>query len=75
MKRETGSPSWKSPRSYSVMSATPAIGLVMEKIRQIVSSATGTSRAASAMPIEVKYASCPWRATATWQPAILPWST
>jgi hypothetical protein len=30
MNRWTGSSSWNSPRSYSVSSATPVIGLVIE---------------------------------------------
>ena len=41
MNRATGSLSWNWPRSYNDMSATPVIGLVIEKMRQIVSSGTG----------------------------------
>ena len=47
------------------MSATPVMGFDMEKMRQIVSSATGTSRSASAIPRDEKCASWPCRATAT----------
>ena len=61
------------PRSYRLSSATPVIGLVIEKRRYTVSSA-GTSRSRSACPSVVACATCPCRATTTWQPAILPGS-
>ncbi len=50
-------------------------GLVIEKMRQIVSGRTGTSRSRSASPMVAACASVPPRDTSTWQPAIFPAST
>ena len=49
--RSTGSFSATCPCSYRVSSATPVTGLVIEKMRQIVSSADGGLRSRSASPM------------------------
>ena len=52
------------PRSYSCISATDAMGLVMEKMRKMVSSAIGRARSRSISPSVRWYATRPWRITA-----------
>ena len=71
--RCTGSVSWQSPCSSrrEQRHARDRLGHRVE--RQMVSSATGVA----ALGVHASRASCggrraPWRATSTWQPAILP---
>jgi hypothetical protein len=47
------------PRSYSIISATPVTGLVIEKICTMVSRAIGLPFSRSARPNAPKYASWP----------------
>ena len=59
----SGSSSWNLPCSKSCISATPVIGLVIEKICAMASRDIGRPASRSAMPNAPKYASRPFSQT------------
>ena len=55
--------------------ATPVTGLVIEKMRKMVSSASGSPLARSFLPITLVWTVLPCRATSVTTPASVPSST
>ena len=66
--RATGSRSWKRPSSYSIISATDAIGLVIEAMRKMASCVIG-ALPATRSPNAEKWTTLPRRATSETMPA------
>ncbi|MHC2372472.1 hypothetical protein ACVIQT_007120 [Bradyrhizobium diazoefficiens] len=74
MNLATGSPSRRWPSSTSAMTATETIGLVIEKIRKIESSAIGVDTAGLWRPSASNQPTWPRRATSTVIPGTVPLS-
>ena len=68
----TGSVSSKRPSSHSCSASTAVIGLVIEKMRQMVSASTGSPFARSRWPDTEWWTTLPCRATAICQPVSRP---
>ena len=56
---ETGSSSRNLPSSYSIMTATLVMGLVMEQMRNMASGGIGLAASRSAMPCALNHATWP----------------
>ena len=67
---DTGSSSRNRPSSYSIMTATLVMGLVMEQMRNIASGRIGLAASRSIMPCDLNHATCPWRITRVTAPAM-----
>ena len=66
---EMGSRSWKCPSSYSIISATEAIGLVIDAMRKMVSCVIALPFSTSRRPCAEKLTTLPRRATRVTAPA------
>ena len=71
----TGSPRMKWPSSTSIMMPTETIGLVIEKMRKMLSCAIGAAAAGLCRPIASNQPIWPRRATMTVAPGRVPLST
>jgi hypothetical protein len=67
-----GSLASQSPSSWRMLIATPVTGLVIEKIRKMVSSCAASPEARSFLPMAFVRTTWPWRAVSVTAPASSP---